>query len=58
MNLAQQILVTLVLFFAACRDAFEAKVRAATAIGLWGITCLLVLVIIALVLCAKDKGNK
>lgn len=58
MNLAQQILVTLVLFMAACRDAFEAKVRAATCIGLVGILALMVLVILAIVLVAKDKGEK
>jgi hypothetical protein len=58
MNLAQQILVTMVLFFAACRDAFEAKVRAATAVGIAGMFGMLVLVIIALVLVSRDKGRK
>lgn len=58
MNLAQQILVTMVLFMAACRDAFQAKLHAATAIGLVGILGLLLLVIVAIVICARDKGEK
>ena len=57
MNLMQQVLVTLILLFVMARDAFQAKLHAATCLGLWGITCLLILVIIALVICARDKGE-
>lgn len=58
MTLLESFIMLLTAVLTTARDVFQSKVQSYTCLGLWGITCLMVLVIMALVIVARDRGSK
>lgn len=60
MTAIYEIILAFLMLLQAGADAFQARMASATCIALWGITSLLILVIIGIVLVARDskRGSK
>lgn len=58
MTAIYEIILAFLLLLQASVNAFQARLASATCIALWSITSLTILVIIGIVIVARDRGSK